>query len=89
MHEILRNLQEIIENYFFDEKNYFGAIRTRFEWVRNFHSKPKGEPQALLPLAKGGSQENFKKLNKCLKPFQTFKKSSKTTSSMKKIILEQ
>ena len=37
-------------------------IRLGFEIFRNFNSKPKGGPQGSLALAKGGPQENFKKL---------------------------
>ena len=81
-------LKKSSKTIFLMKKNYFWAIRTRFEWVRNFHSKQKGGPQAVLALAKGGLQENFKKLKMCLKSFETFKKSSKTISLMKKIILK-
>ena len=69
-------------------KKYFRGIRTGFERFRNFHAKPKGGPQASLALAKGGPQENFKKLKKCSKPFQTLNESSKTIFLMRKNIFE-
>ena len=66
------------------EKNYFGDIRSRFERFRNFQAKPKGRPQALLALEKGGPQGIFKKFKKCLNPFQSLKKSYKTIFLMEK-----
>ena len=56
---------------------------------RNFDPKPKGGPQASLALAKGGPKENFQKLEKCFKPFETLQKSFKTISLIKIFTLDE
>ena len=73
-----QSLKKSSKTIFLMEKNYFGDIRRRFERFRNFQAKPKGRPQALLALEKGGPQGIFKKFKKCLNPFQSLKKSYKT-----------
>ena len=86
--QTLQNFYDIIKNYFFHEIIYFGRKKTSFEWFRNFHTKPKGGPQASLELGKEGPQKNFKKFKKCFKPFKTFRISSKTISFIRLFTLD-